>query len=174
MERSTERILTTHTGSLPRPDDLLESMREKENGRPHDQPAFERRVQEAVDENVRRQVVAGIDVVNDGEVGKPAFNSYILERLSGFEARTSPAGSSRPSGPIDPDGRDAQLFPDYYEYVLAHSPFENTMEAQRAHRTLLDGTADSRSVSARLISKCTIPSPLRGAVASSSFHLTRS
>jgi 5-methyltetrahydropteroyltriglutamate--homocysteine methyltransferase len=127
MKHSTERILTTHTGSLPRPNDLLESMREKENGRPHDQPAFERRVQEAVHENVRRQFAAGIDVINDGEVGKPAFNSYILERLSGFEARTSPAGSSRRSGPIDPEGRDAQLFPDYYEYVLAHSPFENTI-----------------------------------------------
>jgi 5-methyltetrahydropteroyltriglutamate--homocysteine methyltransferase len=127
MKHSTERILTTHTGSLPRPDDLLASMREKENGRPHDQPAFERRVQEAVVDNVRRQVGAGIDVVNDGEVGKPGFNSYVLERLSGFEARMTPAGASRRLGPIDPDGRDAQQFPDYYEYVLAHSPFENTI-----------------------------------------------
>jgi 5-methyltetrahydropteroyltriglutamate--homocysteine methyltransferase len=127
MERSTDRILTTHTGSLPRPDDLLESLREQETGGPADRDAFEQRVRDAVGDNVRRQVAAGIDVVNDGEVGKPSFSSYVLERLSGFEARPAPAGRYPGRGPIDPDGRDAQQFPDYYAYVLAHSPFENTI-----------------------------------------------
>jgi 5-methyltetrahydropteroyltriglutamate--homocysteine methyltransferase len=112
---------------LPRPNDVLESMREKESGTPFDSAAFERRVCEAVEDNVRRQVAAGISVVNDGEVAKPSFASYVLERLSGFETRpSSEAGSSR-RGPYHPGGRDAQQFPDYYAYVLAHSPFENTI-----------------------------------------------
>src|SRR5687767_10732457 len=127
MKRSTDRILTTHTGSLPRPTDLLEAMRAREMGRTFDQAAFEQRLKEAVVEIVRKQAAAGIDVVNDGEIGKPSFQSYVLERLSGFEARPLPEGAPRPSGPIDPNGRDAQRFPDYYEYVLTHSPFENTI-----------------------------------------------
>jgi 5-methyltetrahydropteroyltriglutamate--homocysteine methyltransferase len=127
MQRSTNRILTTHTGSLPRPTDLLEAMRARENDMPFDRPAFDQRVHDAVAENVRRQAEAGIDIVNDGEVGKPGFNSYILERLSGFEVRIPAGGAPRTTGPIDPNGRDAQLFPDYYEYVLAHSAFEHTI-----------------------------------------------
>jgi 5-methyltetrahydropteroyltriglutamate--homocysteine methyltransferase len=127
MQRSTNRMLTTHTGSLPRPTDLLEAMRSRESGTPPDKPEFEQRVQEAVAENVRRQAEAGIDIVNDGEVGKPSFNAYVLERLSGFEVRLPSGGVPRSTGPIDPNGRDAQLFPDYYEYVLAHSAFENTI-----------------------------------------------
>jgi 5-methyltetrahydropteroyltriglutamate--homocysteine methyltransferase len=100
-------------------------MRARESGQFFDRDAFERSVREAVAENVRRQVEAGIDVVNDGEVAKPSFNNYVLQRLSGFEPRTS---SDLPrTGPIDPNGRDARLFPDYYEYVLAHSPFENVI-----------------------------------------------
>lgn len=127
MQRSNGRILTTHTGSLPRPTDLLEAMRARELGQVIDQAAFEERVTEAVAESVRRQVAAGVDIVNDGEVGKPSFQAYVLERLSGFEARPLPEGAIPATGPIDPNGRDAQLFPDYYQYVLAHSPFENTI-----------------------------------------------
>lgn len=127
MQRSTSRILTTHTGSLPRPTDILETLRARESGRSIDSAAFEARLREAVGENVRHQADAGIDVVNDGEVGKPGFNTYILERLSGLEVRP-PTGDGAPSlGPVDPHGRDAQEFPDYYAYVLAHSPFENTI-----------------------------------------------
>ena len=55
---------------------------------------------------------AGVDVVNDGEVGKPSFSAYVHQRLSGFEPR--PADGNVRRGPIDPNGRDAQLFPDYY------------------------------------------------------------
>ena len=88
MQRSTSRILTTHTGSLPRPSDLLEAMRvQEETGGAFDQSAFDQRVTEAVADNVRRQAEAGIDVVNDGEVGKPSFQGYVNQRLSGFEAR---------------------------------------------------------------------------------------
>jgi 5-methyltetrahydropteroyltriglutamate--homocysteine methyltransferase len=127
MQRSTERILTTHTGSLPRPDDLLERMRDKESGHPYDQAAFERRVREAVADNVQRQAHAGVDIVDDGEVGKPSFARYVVDRLSGFEVRTSRSDPAPARDPVDPDGRDAQQFPDYYAYVLTHSAFENTV-----------------------------------------------
>ncbi|MBV9602981.1 MAG: cobalamin-independent methionine synthase II family protein [Chloroflexi bacterium] len=127
MQRSTNRILTTHTGSLPRPPDMLEAMRAQEAGPPQafDQSAFDQRVAEAVADNVRRQAEARIDVVNDGEVGKPSFAAYVNQRLSGFEPRPRQGAVRR--GPIDPNGRDARQFPDYYEYVLAHSPFENVI-----------------------------------------------
>lgn len=127
MQRSTDRILTTHTGSLPRPSELLETMRSREQGGSIDTAEFELRVRSAVAENVQRQHAAGIDVVNDGEVGKPSFNAYILERLSGFETRPAPPGTPAPVGPVDPNGRDALQFPDYYSYVLSHSPFEATI-----------------------------------------------
>jgi 5-methyltetrahydropteroyltriglutamate--homocysteine methyltransferase len=84
MKRSTERILTTHTGSLPRPPDLLEMLRDLEAGRPVDADAFAARVASAVDEAVRKQVTAGVDVVSDGEMGKPSFATYVTHRLAGF------------------------------------------------------------------------------------------
>src|SRR5438034_3921512 len=84
MRRSTERFLTTHTGSLPRPDDLIRMMYAKEEGVPVDRAALGRRVREAVAEVVKRQVEAGIDLVNDGEMSKPSYATYIKDRLSGF------------------------------------------------------------------------------------------
>ena len=85
MQRSTQRILATHVGSLARPPGLLEVMREKEHGRPYDPAAFDAMVSEAVLDVVRRQVAAGLDVVTDGEQGKVSFLTYVKERLSGFD-----------------------------------------------------------------------------------------
>ncbi len=84
MKHSTERFLTTHTGSLPRPEDLIRMMYAKEEGVPVDPAALERRVASAVEEVVRKQAEAGIDVVNDGEMSKPSYATYIKDRLSGF------------------------------------------------------------------------------------------
>jgi len=84
MQRSTDRFLTTHTGSLPRPDDLIKSMFAKEEGVPVDPAALEQRVAEAVAEVVRKQSEAGIDVINDGEMSKPSYATYIKDRLAGF------------------------------------------------------------------------------------------
>src|SRR5437870_3700803 len=84
MKRSTERILTTHTGSLPRPDDVVAMMRDRQSGQPVDDRALAARVKSAVEEVVRKQVQAGVDVVSDGEQGKPAFNTYVARRLAGF------------------------------------------------------------------------------------------
>ena len=88
MKRSTTRILTTHTGSLVRPPQLLEFARARQSGRPIDQRAFETTLTRAVHEVVAREVQAGIDIPNDGEFGKStSWSLYALKRLSGFELR---------------------------------------------------------------------------------------
>ena len=84
MKRSTERFLTTHTGSLPRPDDLIRMMYAREEGIPVEAAPLAQRVASAVEEVVRKQSDAGVDVVNDGEMSKPSYATYIKDRLSGF------------------------------------------------------------------------------------------
>jgi 5-methyltetrahydropteroyltriglutamate--homocysteine methyltransferase len=84
MHRSTQRFLTTHTGSLPRPDDLVRAMYAREEGVPVDAQALERRVASAVAEVVTKQVEAGVDIVDDGEMSKPSYATYVKDRLSGF------------------------------------------------------------------------------------------
>ena len=84
MKRSSDRFLTTHTGSLPRPDDLVRTMYAREEGVPVDPSALDARIAAAVTEVVGKQVQAGIDVVNDGEMSKPSYATYIKDRLSGF------------------------------------------------------------------------------------------
>ena len=84
MLHSTDRFLTTHTGSLPRPDDLIRMMFAKEEGVPVDHEALDARIREAIRDRVRRQVEAGIDIVNDGEMSKPSYATYVKDRLSGF------------------------------------------------------------------------------------------
>ena len=84
MKRSTDRFLTTHTGSLPRPEDLIRMMYAKEEGVPVDAVALSQRVAAAVEEVVGKQAAAGVDVINDGEMSKPSYATYIKDRLSGF------------------------------------------------------------------------------------------
>ncbi len=90
MKRSAERILTTHTGSLPRPDDLTRAMFAKEEGVPVDAAALAARIKAAVAEVVGRQVTAGLDVINDGEFSKPSYATYVKDRLSGFAGESHP------------------------------------------------------------------------------------
>lgn len=85
MSRS---IPSTHTGSLPRPDDLITTMWAMGDGVPVDQAALERRFQSAIDDVVKKQVDAGITVVNDGEMTKPSYATYVKDRLSGFNGET--------------------------------------------------------------------------------------
>ena len=85
MKRSMTRILTTHTGSLPRPWDLVDLLLEKESGQLAVKEAFDARVKRAVAEVVQKQVAAGVDVVNDGEQGKFSYATYVKDRLTGFE-----------------------------------------------------------------------------------------
>ncbi|HEV8585641.1 MAG TPA: cobalamin-independent methionine synthase II family protein [Methylomirabilota bacterium] len=127
MKRSTERILTTHTGSLPRPWDLTTTLEALDAGTPPDPDAFNRRVRDAVAEIVKKQAAAGVDVVNDGEQGKVGYSTYVRHRLTGFDgasvvsqradwadfpealARHPRATVSRPSctGPVEWRDREA-------------------------------------------------------------------
>ncbi len=84
MQRSQDRFLTTHTGSLPRPADLITMMYAKEEGVPVDKAALAARVKTAVAELVKKQADAGVDLINDGEMSKPSYATYVKDRLEGF------------------------------------------------------------------------------------------
>jgi 5-methyltetrahydropteroyltriglutamate--homocysteine methyltransferase len=90
MKRSLERILTTHTGSLPRPPDLIRTMFAREEGVPVDGTALAARIRTAVAEVVSKQAEAGISVVSDGELSKPSYATYIKDRLNGFGGASHP------------------------------------------------------------------------------------
>jgi 5-methyltetrahydropteroyltriglutamate--homocysteine methyltransferase len=107
MRRSTERILTTHAGSLPRPDDLFAMIEDREQGKPIDRGAYDARVRGAVAEIVRKQLALGLDIIDDGEQSKPGFVTYVNERLSGIEQagpRANPWAASR----------ETESFPEFY------------------------------------------------------------
>ncbi|MCA9231831.1 MAG: cobalamin-independent methionine synthase II family protein [Planctomycetales bacterium] len=109
MLRSTDRILTTHVGSLARPRSQLELLFAKERGEPYDAEQFAASTRQAVDDIVAGQVKAGIDIVCDGEQGKSSFLTYITERLTGF----SPCESR--SEDLWVDSRETIAFPEFYE-----------------------------------------------------------
>src|SRR5262245_26443075 len=113
MKRSTERILTTHVGSLSRPDALVPILTAKDRGQPYDRDAYARLVREAVGEVVRRQSEAGVDVITDGEQGKASFFGYIVERFTGFERQAASPGQD---GSTRAGSREYLDFPDYYAW----------------------------------------------------------
>jgi 5-methyltetrahydropteroyltriglutamate--homocysteine methyltransferase len=105
-----DRILTTHAGSLIRPGAVLDFLAAQERGEKIDRNAYEETLRTSVAELVRRQAEAGIDVVDDGELGKATWITYLYERCSGLEPRMVPvAGAS-----ILPPSRDRLAFPDFY------------------------------------------------------------
>jgi 5-methyltetrahydropteroyltriglutamate--homocysteine methyltransferase len=113
MKHSVDRILTTHVGSLPRPDDLFEMMLARMDGKAVDEKAYTERVREAVRESVKQQTAVGLDVVSDGEMGKPSFITYAAQRLAGLEQRAG----NRPS-PFA-NTRETRDFPEYYQSAAA-------------------------------------------------------
>jgi 5-methyltetrahydropteroyltriglutamate--homocysteine methyltransferase len=117
------RIRVTHVGSLARPPELLTFLRAQENGEPYDVKAFEECLRGAVQDVVRRQVEAGVDIVTDGEFGKTfTWAWYIRDRLEGFEERPLPDTGT--SGPRDPSrqGHDRRLFAEFYEEYFRENP----------------------------------------------------
>jgi 5-methyltetrahydropteroyltriglutamate--homocysteine methyltransferase len=113
MKRSTERILTTHVGSLSRPEALIPFLRSKERGQPYDRDAYAKVVREAVAEAARKQCEAGVDIVTDGEQGKASFFGYIVERFDGFTRKPAPTGQE---GNPRETSREYRAFPDYYAW----------------------------------------------------------
>lgn len=110
MQRSVDRILTTHVGSLARPRDVLDLMRAKAADEPYDAYAYVSHVRRAVTDCVRQQLENGIDIVTDGEQGKLGFSTYVGERLTGFEERPN-ASSTRFKA-------EQELFPEYYQHYF--------------------------------------------------------
>jgi 5-methyltetrahydropteroyltriglutamate--homocysteine methyltransferase len=109
MKASTERILTTHSGSLPRPKPLIDLILRRESGAAVDAQAFEAEAAKAVDEVVAAQVAAGIDVISDGEMSKPSYTTYIRHRVSGVE----PDPRAAEKGRDIMVGRDLLAHPDF-------------------------------------------------------------
>ena len=115
MKRSIDRILTTHAGSLPRPPDILQMIRAKSRGEAVDEQKLGARVKEAVTDVVRQQADVGLDVIDDGEFGKPSFVTYVRDRLGGLEAH-----GVRPNAWLS--SREAVSFPEYYKAQESASP----------------------------------------------------
>jgi len=106
LQQNSDRIQTTHIGSLPRPHRLLDAMKAKYSGQPYNQASYEQELRAAVADIVRKQVECGIDIVTDGELSKPGFFTYIRERLEGFE--------SRPGIKVKLFEQEVAAFPEYY------------------------------------------------------------
>lgn len=113
MKRSSERLLTSHAGSLPRPDDVRALLAAKHANQPYDQATFAARVATAVHQVVRQQLQSGIDVVNDGELSKINFTSYARERLGGVTQKKREPGQA----PFKIWGRDEAEFPEYFAAI---------------------------------------------------------
>jgi 5-methyltetrahydropteroyltriglutamate--homocysteine methyltransferase len=125
MKRSTDRILTTHVGSLIRPQPLQDLLRARQAHKPYDRAAYDACLKESVAAVVRRQAEAGIDIVSDGEFGKSiSWSQYALERLSGFERRPLQAGAN----PFK-RGADRERFTEFYAELDAHDGVATTSES---------------------------------------------
>jgi 5-methyltetrahydropteroyltriglutamate--homocysteine methyltransferase len=125
MKRSSDRILTTHVGSLIRPTALQEFLRAKQAGKPYDEAAYAKCLKESVAEVVREQADVGVDVVSDGEFGKSiSWSQYVLERLSGFERRPIKPGAN----PFT-RGLDRERFAEFYAELDAREAVATAVEA---------------------------------------------
>ena len=125
MKRSTDRILTTHVGSLIRPPLLQEFLRARQKGDPLDQRAYAKCLTDSVADVVRRQAEVGVDVISDGEFGKSiSWSQYVLERLSGFERRAVKPGAN----PFQ-RGADREKFAEFYAELDASEGAATTMDS---------------------------------------------
>jgi 5-methyltetrahydropteroyltriglutamate--homocysteine methyltransferase len=125
MKHSTDRILTTHVGSLIRPKELQDFLRLKQSGKPYDRAAYDACLTASVAGIVKRQAEAGIDVVSDGEFGKSiSWSQYVLERLSGFERRPVKADAN----PFK-RGADRTRFPEFYAELDAADGVATTSDS---------------------------------------------
>src|SRR6267142_1999498 len=125
MKHSTSRILTTHVGSLIRPQPLQDFLRAKQSGKPFDRAAYDKCLTGSVGEVVRQQAEAGVDVVSDGEFGKSiSWSQYVIERLSGFERRPFEPGAN-----TFQRGADREKFAEFYAELDAREGVSTTMDS---------------------------------------------
>jgi 5-methyltetrahydropteroyltriglutamate--homocysteine methyltransferase len=119
LQQNTDRIQTTHIGSLPRPHDLLDLLKAKLGGQAVDQRVLDKKIADSVADCVRRQVECGIDIVTDGEFSKPGFFTYIQERLEGYEAR--------PGQKLLLFQKEVAAFPEYYAQYFKEAMMGGTI-----------------------------------------------
>jgi 5-methyltetrahydropteroyltriglutamate--homocysteine methyltransferase len=125
MQRSTDRILTTHVGSLIRPPELQDFLRARQKGNGFDQAAYDRCLTDSVAAVVRHQADVGIDVVSDGEFGKSiSWSQYVLERMSGFERRPFKPGAN-----TFQRGADREKFAEFYAELDARDGVVTTLDS---------------------------------------------
>ncbi len=139
MKRSTDRILTTHTGSLPRPDDLTHMMYDRMDGKSVDEVTLQKRFHTATAEVVRKQIAAGVDVVDDGEYTKVSYSTYVTDRLTGFEGDSAPVAMA-----------EMQDYPEYWQRLFSDPAMEGfphlKTPACTAPITLKDAQAVQRDI----------------------------
>src|SRR4051812_30061364 len=115
MATSADRILPTHVGSLVRPPRLVEFLKAIEAGQPHDKAAYEACLTESIEEVVRQQVEAGVDIVSDGEFSKGRnWAFYVHDRISGISTRAATPEEMKDPMPSAGGGRDMAAFPEFY------------------------------------------------------------
>src|SRR5579863_10093203 len=119
LQQNTDRIQTTHIGSLPRPHDLLDLMKAKYSGQPYDKNTYDALLRTSVADSVKKQAECGIDIVTDGEFSKPGFFTYIRERLEGFE--------SRPNQKLLLFEKEVAAFPEYYAQYFKEAMMGGTV-----------------------------------------------
>jgi 5-methyltetrahydropteroyltriglutamate--homocysteine methyltransferase len=153
MLKSSERIITTHAGSLPRSEGLTPLVMARARGDNYDKEALAKMLREGVDEVVRLQIECGIDSVNDGELGKTNFTNYVRERLSGFETRTL-----RPGETVAAMNISARDFVDFPEYFETHDFFGRPVQPGAP---LPEGTVGSGGVQAGQSTYTFCNAPLR-------------
>jgi 5-methyltetrahydropteroyltriglutamate--homocysteine methyltransferase len=128
MKSSTDRIITTHAGSLPRPPELLKLIRAKATGQPYEEKELAAEVTHTVEALTKRQADLGLDVISDGEMSKPSFLGYIVERLGGVRVTTEPLGNPWKGS------RETNQFPEYYAWEASL----NLSPASGAKRVVCD------------------------------------
>ena len=136
MHRSTDRILTTHVGSLIRPDSIRKHLRAKQKGEGYDAAAHAANLKETVAEVVRRQAEVGVDVVSDGEFGKGiSWSQYVIERVSGFERRPFNPATGNPFT----KGADRERFTEFYQELDAKDHVETVTDTVAVRRSNTPG-----------------------------------
>jgi 5-methyltetrahydropteroyltriglutamate--homocysteine methyltransferase len=135
MKLSTERILTTHVGSLPRPQEVVDLLFAQDRGETYDSTHFEQAMRRAVGDAVRQQSEAGIDIVSDGEMSKISYATYLCHRLTGFEGNS-----------LRPTPQDLDEYPEYRDRLVkaGHSATYRRPVCRRAHQGERSESAPAR------------------------------
>jgi len=157
MQRSTDRVLTTHTGSLPRPPRVVELLLAEQKSPGAKAAEFEAAVREAVAEAARKQVACGLDVINDGEQGRTDYTTHVKDRLAGFDGPSSP-----PLGTGEPDFPELSAMLAYFASPFQHRPACSGPVAWKDFAAVEADIARSRSATAAAGAKeafMTSPSP---------------